>query len=711
MNRKSLAELTSYIDHTILVLLAFLVFAFPLLFTTLTTDAFTLPKQAFLGAVLLLVFLLWGFRMITIGTVFIRRAPFDIPILLFLLILFISSLLSIHPYESLIQFVSILLCALSYFAIVNNIKTKPSITFLLLAFFASSSVLSILSVLSYLKIYLLPLPITQFQTFTPVGIVLDQALFLLLTFALSFSIAKKLTGSVKNFKEKTNGIVMLATIPTIIGFLLSVYMLFTIQKPIILPYNIGFQTAFAVISQDTERIFQSFLLGSGFGTYYTDFTRFKSPSFNAYQDIWAFTFFRSSSFVLELLATTGILGFGSFLLLLITLYKIGRKHIFSSTFGLPLFFLSIVFFVFPVSFFDLTLFFIILGLFASELGIHHAGSSHSFFDVELYIVAFKQGVFAFSNIQNESTTHKGGDERSKTLPVLFFIAIAIVIGALSYYIGLFLYSDVIFQRSLVLASQNQGSQTYDEQNKAISLFPYRDSYYRIFSQTNLAVANFLSVQAQKQTPPNPQTQQTIYTLIQQAINSARKATSLSPKSALNWQNLSTIYRSLIGFGQNAENFSALASQQAIALDPNNPDEYIVYGGIYYQLGQWDEAQRQFEAAAKLKPNFANAYYNLGRYDQALDEYQKAVKLRPNFVDILTKIGMTLREKGELDPAVDAFSKAKEASSKYVPAYIHLGITYYTQNRRDLALQEWKAAQKIDPANRAVQVYLNLAKKP
>jgi tetratricopeptide (TPR) repeat protein len=102
---------------------------------------------------------------------------------------------------------------------------------------------------------------------------------------------------------------------------------------------------------------------------------------------------------------------------------------------------------------------------------------------------------------------------------------------------------------------------------------------------------------------------------------------------------------------------------------------------------------------------------LGRYDEALDEYQKAVKLRPNFVDILTQIGMTLREKGELDRAIEAFSKAKEASVKYVPAYIHLGIAYYTQNRRDLALQEWKAAQKIDPANRAVQVYLNLAKKP
>ena len=54
------------------------------------------------------------------------------------------------------------------------------------------------------------------------------------------------------------------------------------------------------------------------------------------------------------------------------------------------------------------------------------------------------------------------------------------------------------------------------------------------------------------------------------------------------------------------------------MDPNNPQQYIGLGGIYYQLNQWENAQNQFEIAVKLKPDFPNAYYNLGH---ALEQKQ------------------------------------------------------------------------------------------
>jgi len=119
--------------------------------------------------------------------------------------------------------------------------------------------------------------------------------------------------------------------------------------------------------------------------------------------------------------------------------------------------------------------------------------------------------------------------------------------------------------------------------------------------------------------PSAQTQQTIYNLIQQSINAGRAATTISPQTALNWQNLSSIYRSLIGFGKNADSFAVLTNQQAIALDPNNPQEYINLGGIYYQLNLLDKAIEQFQIATNLKPDFANGYYNLAHsYEQKGD---------------------------------------------------------------------------------------------
>jgi len=213
----------------------------------------------------------------------------------------------------------------------------------------------------------------------------------------------------------------------------------------------------------------------------------------------------------------------------------------------------------------------------------------------------------------------------------------LLVGVPVYFATRFFLSDITFQNALVAASKNQGLQTYDLEVKAINIFPYRDAYYRAFSQTNLTLASLL-VSQQKNTNNklSEQVQKNILTLIQQSINGGRTATTLAPLTTFNWNNLSSIYRSLIGFGQNADKFTLLTSQQAIALDPNNPQQYIDFGGVYYQLGQYDDAIRQFEFAISLKNDYANAYYNLGHalemkgdFTSAMTAYQTVKNLVAN----------------------------------------------------------------------------------
>ena len=96
--------------------------------------------------------------------------------------------------------------------------------------------------------------------------------------------------------------------------------------------------------------------------------------------------------------------------------------------------------------------------------------------------------------------------------------------------------------------------------------------YHSKCEVSLRLANALAASVPQGATPSAQTQQTIYTLIQQSITTARQATTISPQNTLDWQNLATIYRSIIGFGQNADSFAILASQQAIQLDPTNPQE-------------------------------------------------------------------------------------------------------------------------------------------
>src|SRR4029077_17548881 len=104
------------------------------------------------------------------------------------------------------------------------------------------------------------------------------------------------------------------------------------------------------------------------------------------------------------------------------------------------------------------------------------------------------------------------------------------------------------------------------------------------------------------------------------------------------------------------------------------------------------------------------YFDLALYDEALEEYRKALNLCPNFVDIITKIGITLREQQSFDEAIQMLMKAKQINPRYIHAYVHLGITYYMKGFLDLAMEEGEAAQRIDPSRREVQAYIALAKK-
>lgn len=661
--------LFSYLENITLFLLAILFFIFPLFVTPATIDPYVLPKQAILAAVSLLSLVLFAIKNIVDGSIKIRRTPFDLPIILFTAAVFLSSLFSVHRMDSIISFVPILFAVIIYFMIVNSVKDQRKILFLIVAFIFGGALLSLASILSFLKIYFLPFPFSQNPNFTPLGSLLDQALYQALVLPFAIFLARPV------FSSRTPKTIFLSFISIIIAISLfiTVYKLFNpqagAQKTFILPFGTGFQTAFAAISQDTTRTWQGFFLGSGFGTYATDFTRFKQATVNENQELWALTFFRSSSFVLELLATTGILGISSFLFLLIRVIRELRpKTVNAAT--IPIVSVFIASFILPFSFTIQAALILILALFAVFQGAKNLEKDR-FFDVELHLVALRKGLI------NLATSHQ--TNKSKVLPMVFSLIILVVIGFVGYHSFRYVTSDITFQKSLVVAATN-GQETYRKQTEAISTFPYRDGYYRIYSQTNFALANSLASQTPQGSSPSATTQQTILTLIQQSINSARTATTISPLTSLNWQNLSSIYRGLIGFGQNAENFAIATQQRALLLDPNNPQQYIILGGIYYQLGRWDHAQSQFQIARNLKPDFANAYYNLGHtlrqkndINSALEQFKIVKRLVANNPDSLKQITEEIK----------ALSSIKEKAT----AILGTGSKTDTTQKEDLSINQ------------------------
>lgn len=608
--------ITVYLKNASLVIISLLVLVFPLLFFTNTTDPFIFPKQLLTILFTLVLLILLFLRMIFEARVVIRSTPFNVPLLLFAAALLFSSFLSPNRYDSLIQTVPVLGLIALFFVIVNSIEDRDSYQLVVHFLMLGAALSTVVSMLGFFKVYLLPFSETYTPSFTSFGSPVQHIVYLL---PLCFISLWSFVSFIKKKRFDFELFFFFFWILAMVGFIgVFFYGLFSssLPKPIFLPFTYGVQIAFASISQDTKRFLLSLLFGSGFGTFTNDFTRFRLSSFNQEKDIWNLIFSYSSSFFLELLSTTGIVGALTFLFLFLKTVRSRTSKQSLLYFAIVLLFL--LSFLLPFSFSVLFLLFILLSLYSSHLYLER---SAAVYNITLSLVALRQG---FINLETEKGYHPERSE-SPILPIVFFLCALLVSGFVGIVTVKLFVSDLAFKQSLTATSLKYVQKTYDLERQAITTFPYKSDYYRVFSQVNFSIASSLAASnPNSDATASAQAQQTALTLIQQSINSAKTAATLAPATSLNWINLSQIYRSLINVGQNADQFALATLAQAIVLDPINPQLYIDLGGLYFQLMQYDNAATQFQTAVNLKQDLPNAYYNLGHAFEAKGDLKGAI---------------------------------------------------------------------------------------
>jgi tetratricopeptide (TPR) repeat protein len=619
------AEAIQYTKSISLILIALSLLLLPLFFLTNTTDFFIFPKQVLMVGITLVLLILWGVRSYFERKIVLRTSPFNLPVFIFGAVVLVSSLIAPNRFDSLLQAVPLIFSLLFYFTVINTIDNRNAFNVALSSLMIGAVLSSIVSLFYFFNIYIFPFQSIQSQYFTTFGSPVQHIAYLIPVLLLSglYVWKRYKAGSFKEFGRDYNLVIhVVSSIVVILGIALTIYKVAALpQKPIVLPFTYGFQIALASIAQDTGRMLLSFLFGSGYGTYLVDFTRFQPVAFNLEENLWNLSFSFSSSYVLELISTAGVLGVLAFLFIFFRTLRT-RTNPMS-----PLFIAVIATFVLsaliPYSYVLVTLLFTLLAFYCVFLFLE---GDKRVDDVVISLVTFKQGLLAFES-EADASRNRARTE-GLAFPLVAIALILVLTGFVGYFTTRLLLSDVTFAKSLQQDSLTSGQQTYDLQRasmdpNSISGFPYKSDYYRIFSQVNLALANSLVTNLQGASP-SAQQQQTILALLQQSINSARAAATLSPMTPANWENLSQVYRSLIGVGQNSEQFAIASLQQAIRLYPYNPRLYIAMGGVFYQLGAYDQAINQFQIAASVKRDYANAYYNLGHAYEAKEDYQNAL---------------------------------------------------------------------------------------
>ncbi|MDD5481809.1 MAG: tetratricopeptide repeat protein [Candidatus Shapirobacteria bacterium] len=453
------------------------------------------------------------------------------------------------------------------------------------AFTASAMVLSLVTIFQYTGLLARFFTWEAFSvnTWTPTGSLLTSVILMFL--ALVYVLINFLKSLKNNFRLPGLIGLLLLLIILALGIIMGVITLIESE-----PILISLQNAW-IVAVENFKSFVGAAFGVGPDNFRIAYARFRPITVNN-TTAWALYFSNSFNHYLNLLTEVGLLGCLGFLGLVIVVWRqftrtsnrLASAH--SEIISLLL---------------------LVIALFIP-------------FDINLWLI-----FFVLLGLVGLSAENRGvglGEIRPK-LEMNRYLLLTIMAGVLllsSFWYGRVVWADVLFARSVAAFNRGEGGNAYNWQIEALEKNPHSDAYRLGYAQTNLALASAFS-QNENLTE---QDQQQIAILIQQAIREAKSAVAISPFWSSNWVNLAGIYRQVIGVAQEAEQWAIESLRQAIALDPVNPNLRIELGGLYYALGNFELAQRQFETAVDLKPDHANAHYNLAATYVQQEKWANAV---------------------------------------------------------------------------------------
>ncbi len=146
------------------------------------------------------------------------------------------------------------------------------------------------------------------------------------------------------------------------------------------------------------------------------------------------------------------------------------------------------------------------------------------------------------------------------------------------------------------------------------------------------------------------------------------------------------------------------ARKAITLDDTYSDAHRLWGYIYLQKRQYDEAIASQEKAVALSPNWSKALAHLGmglvyacRPEEGIRELQKAIRLNPvPPTYYFFKLGRAYRMTGQYEEAISAFKKALHGSPNSLGAWIGLASTYSLLGQEEEASEAAAKVLKIHP---------------
>lgn len=148
-----------------------------------------------------------------------------------------------------------------------------------------------------------------------------------------------------------------------------------------------------------------------------------------------------------------------------------------------------------------------------------------------------------------------------------------------------------------------------------------------------------------------------------------------------------------------------AVEQALRLDNSIAEAHASKAFIHIYSLEWDEAEREFQRAISLNPNYATAhhwyseYFRIRRqFPEQAREIKRAQELDPLSPSMGANLGRSYLNLGDTESAIKECKRALDLNPTFPLAHHFLGLTYVEQRRYDDAIAEFK--QAVDSSKRA-----------
>ena len=133
--------------------------------------------------------------------------------------------------------------------------------------------------------------------------------------------------------------------------------------------------------------------------------------------------------------------------------------------------------------------------------------------------------------------------------------------------------------------------------------------------------------------------------------------------------------------------AAALIEQALRIEPSNPDFLIDLGAAYRRLGRSADAEKCHRAALARHPRRADAHNNLGnvlrdlgRMEEAEQCFRQALALKPDYIEAHNNLGNVLVDLKRLDEAEKCFLRSETLDPARPETHNHLGNVLRGLNR-------------------------------